>query len=93
MIVKSKFTALFFRPRGIFLTEPHKEKPLKGDEKMVQEHTEQRQLGLFQALEAVSGRLRSLAVVMQRMNGFELGEKITLNQNQVDIVFRKLTRH
>ena len=60
---------------------------------MVQEHTEQRQLGLFQALEAVSGRLRSLAVVMQRMNGFELGEKITLNQNQVDIVFRKLTRH
>lgn len=58
---------------------------------MIQRTSEQ-QLGLFQALEAVSGRLRSLADVMQRMNGFELGEKITLTQNQVDIVFRKMTR-
>lgn len=65
----------------------------KGDKSMVQEYTGQRKLGLFQALEAVSGRLRSLADVMQRMNGFELGEKITLTQSQVDIVFRRQIHH
>jgi hypothetical protein len=57
---------------------------------MVQEVTSTNRMGLFQALEAISGRLQSLADVMQRMNGFELGQRITLTQSQVDILVHRL---
>ena len=59
----------------------------------MQEVTNTDRMGLFQALETISGRLQSLAVVMQRMNGFELGQKITLTQNQVDILVHRLHRN
>jgi hypothetical protein len=60
---------------------------------MVREVTNTNRIGLFQALEAISGRLQSLAEVMHRMNGFELGQKVTLNQSQVDILVFRLHRN
>ncbi|MBD3670180.1 MAG: hypothetical protein HUJ29_05340 [Gammaproteobacteria bacterium] len=59
----------------------------------MQQEATKNDVGLFDALKSVSDRLRTLAEVMNTMNGFEPGAKITLSQQQVDILFTKVPVH